>query len=80
MTEVALQLKDQLLTLSEDDRVALVEVLQNSLSDDVEDGYDEAWAAELDRRFKEIEECSAVGRPAKQMFDELRKRYSFNRE
>jgi len=76
MTEAALHLKEQLLPLSEDDREALLVVLQDSLPDEVDEGYDEAWAAELDRRFKEIEEGRAVGRPAQEMFDELRRRYS----
>jgi putative addiction module component (TIGR02574 family) len=76
MTEIALRLKDQLLSLSEDDRAALVEVLQDSLPDEVEEGYHEAWEAELNRRMEEIESGKAVGRPAREMFDELRKRYS----
>ena len=76
MTEVALRLKDQLLSLSEEDRAALLEVLEDSLPDEVEEGYDEAWDAELNRRFKEIEEGRAVGRPAKEVFEEIRKKYS----
>ena len=76
MTEVALRLKDQILSLSEDDRAALVKVLQNSLPDEKEEGYEEAWDAELSRRIEEIESGKAVGRPTKEMFDELRKRYS----
>ena len=76
MTEVALQLKDQLLSLSEEDRAALLEVLHDSLPEELEEGYHEAWEAELDRRFKEIEEGKAVGRPAKEAFDEIRRKYS----
>lgn len=76
MTEVALRLKDQLLSLSDDDRAALVEVLQNSLPEEVEEGYHEAWDTELNRRFKEIEEGRAVGRPAEDVFEEIRRKYS----
>jgi putative addiction module component (TIGR02574 family) len=76
MTEVALQLKDQLLSLSEEDRAALLEVLHDSLPEELEEGYHEAWEAELDRRFKEIEDGTAVGRPAQEAFDEIRRKYS----
>jgi len=76
VTETALQLKDQLLSLSEDDRLALLEVLHDSLPEESEAGADEAWEAELNRRMEEIETGKVVGIPAKEMFDELQKRYS----
>jgi putative addiction module component (TIGR02574 family) len=64
MTETALRLKDELLRLSEEDRVELANVLWDSVED-------EAWEAELDRRVAEIESGTAVGRPASEVFDEL---------
>ncbi|HEY2414669.1 MAG TPA: addiction module protein [Pirellulaceae bacterium] len=78
MTETALALKEQLLALPLDDQLELYRVLEESVcpQDPYADMDDEAWAAELDRRFEEIESGQAVGRPAKEMFDELRKRYS----
>jgi putative addiction module component (TIGR02574 family) len=75
MTEVALKLKDEILRLSEDDREELLRLLHDSLENEKDEGYDEAWGAELDRRFQEIESGMAVGRSADEVFDELRKRY-----
>jgi putative addiction module component (TIGR02574 family) len=78
MSEAALALKEQVLALPFEDRLELYWALEESVSppDPYADMDDEAWAAELDRRFKEIESGKAVGRPAKEMLDELRKRYS----
>ena len=76
MTESALRLRDEILRLSEDDREELLRLLHDSLEEGKDEGYDEAWKAELDRRFREIESGTAVGRSADEMFDELRKRYS----
>ena len=76
MTEVAQRLKDELLRLSEDDREELLRLLRDSLEEDKDEGYDEAWAAELDRRFAEIEAGKAVGRPAREVIEELRKKHS----
>ncbi len=75
MTDLALKLKDEILRLSEDDREELLRLIHESLEQDKDEGYDEAWQAELDRRFREIESGKAVGRSTDEMFDELRKRY-----
>jgi putative addiction module component (TIGR02574 family) len=72
MTECAKRLKDELLLLSDEDRAELVEVLCESLHP-----ADEAqWEAELDRRIQEMEIGAVQGRPAPEMFAELRKRYA----
>jgi putative addiction module component (TIGR02574 family) len=78
ISEAALALKEQLLALSFEDRLELYWALEESVSppDPYADMDDEAWEAELDRRFKEIESGKAVGRPAKEVFDELREKYS----
>ncbi len=72
MTEVALKLKDQLLSLSEDDRAELLEVLQDSLPYDVEEDYDSAWIAELNRRADDLKAGRAIEEPAEQVLAELR--------
>lgn len=72
MTEPALRLKDELLRLSADDRIELIDLLRDSL--DAAD--DAALEPELDRRFTELETGAVVGRPASEMFAELQKRYS----
>jgi putative addiction module component (TIGR02574 family) len=75
-TDIALRLKDELLRLSEEDRAELMGVLRESLEDEEDEGYHEAWEAELNRRSDEIQSGKAIGRPASEVFDELRKRYS----
>jgi putative addiction module component (TIGR02574 family) len=69
MTDTALRLRDELLRLPEEDRIELANVLWESVED-------VAWEAELDRRVAEIESGTAVGRPAQEVFDDLRKRYA----
>jgi putative addiction module component (TIGR02574 family) len=73
MTEVALRLKDQLLQLSDEDRVELARILWDS----IDEGFDEeaVWDAELDRRFEEIETGKAIGEPARQVIEELREKH-----
>jgi len=76
MTDVAIRLKNELLLLSEKDRAELVHILLQSL-DDVSDGdVEAAWEAELKRRSDEIHSGDATGRPADEVFQELRKTYS----
>ena len=76
MSDVALRLSQELLRLSADDRAALIYFLRESLDDEVDEGYHEAWEAELSRRMEEIHSGTEIGRPAKEVFDELRRKYS----
>ena len=75
MTDIALRLKDELIRLSEDDREELARFLWDSLEEQKEEGYDEAWEAELNRRFAEIESGKAIGEPARKVIEELREKY-----
>jgi putative addiction module component (TIGR02574 family) len=43
------------LTLPESDRVDLIGALLDSLDQEVEEGVEEAWRAEIDRRARELE-------------------------
>lgn len=72
MTETAIRLTEDLLRLSANDRIEIIDWLRESL--DAAD--DQQWQAELDRRFTEMETGVVVGRPAAEMFAELQKRYS----
>lgn len=76
MTEVAERLGGELLKLSADDRAALADILLDSLDEKDREEIESAWAAELDRRFEEIESGSEVGEPAAEVFRKLRERYS----
>lgn len=61
MTEVAERLGGELLKLSAEDRAALADVLLDSLDEKDREKIEAAWAAELDRRFEEIESGREVG-------------------
>ena len=50
------ELAETVLGLSESQRVVLVEKLLDSLSPDAEQDLDEAWEADLDRRYAEFEQ------------------------
>src|SRR5262245_13909019 len=76
MTDIALRLKDELLRLSETDRAALAHILLDSLDEATDDEDAAAWEAELNRRSEEIHSGKAVGTPASEVFEKLRKRYS----
>jgi putative addiction module component (TIGR02574 family) len=76
------KLKAELGELTEQERADLAHFLLVSLDkapaglDGEESQIEEAWAAELGRRGEEIESDKAVGKPADQLFNELRAKYS----
>lgn len=74
MTELAMRLRDELLQLSEADRLELANMLWDSLDGPrTEQHENEAqWAADIERRFGEIESGQAVGEPARRAIEELR--------
>src|SRR5216683_6054961 len=61
MTEAVEQLKSQARALSVPERADLAHFLMTSLEPE-EEGVQEAWRAEIDRRVAEIRNGSAVGR------------------
>ncbi len=75
MTDVALRLKDQLLQLSDEDRVELARILWDSVDEGLDGEAAAAWEAELDRRFEDIESGKAIGEPAHQVIAELREKH-----
>jgi putative addiction module component (TIGR02574 family) len=74
MTEAVEQLKTQARTLSVPERAELAHFLLTSL-DTEEEGVQEAWRAEIERRVAEIRNGSATGRSADEVLTELRERY-----
>ncbi len=71
------QLKKELAGLTERERADLAHFLLNSLDDGGADpDVEVAWDAELARRGEEIQNGKAVGKPANQVFAELREKYS----
>ena len=72
MTIMAEMLQGQLATLSEADRAALAHFLIQSLQPELDEGAEQAWDAELDRRGEQIRSGQAKGEPAEKVFSELR--------
>jgi putative addiction module component (TIGR02574 family) len=66
--------KTQLEKLSREERAELAYFLLSSLEPE-EDGAAAAWDAEISRRVAEIRSGKANGKPAEQVFAELRERY-----
>jgi putative addiction module component (TIGR02574 family) len=76
MSETAERLKSALDTLSPGDRAALAHYLIASLDEGEDEGAKAAWDAELARRAENVKSGTAVGIPAVQVHDELRRKYS----
>lgn len=55
MNAISHGIVDQALKLPEPERAQVVQALLDSLSPDAEQRLDDAWAAELERRFTEFE-------------------------
>ncbi len=74
MTEVFKRIKSQAEQLSQAERAELAYILLQSLEpEDIEAAA--AWDAEVAKRVDEIQGGRASGRPAEQVFAELRERY-----
>ncbi len=68
------ELKPQLALLSNQERAELAHFLLVSLEPE-EEGAAEAWDTEVAQRVDEIRSGRAVGKPADQLFAELREQY-----
>jgi putative addiction module component (TIGR02574 family) len=75
MSETLEALKSRLETLPSHDRAELAGFLLDSL-DPADADAEAAWGAELTRRVAEIRAGGLAGKPADQVFDELRARVS----
>jgi putative addiction module component (TIGR02574 family) len=75
MTEAIIRLKSQVDGLSTEERAELAHYLLQSLDPEVDADAESAWEAELTRRVAEIENRTAIGRPADEVLAELRKQY-----
>jgi putative addiction module component (TIGR02574 family) len=73
MSEAVAQILSQIEGLSQEERAELAYAFLCSLEPE-EEGVAEAWDAELSRRVAEIRSGQAVGKPAEQLFAELRGR------
>jgi putative addiction module component (TIGR02574 family) len=63
------------LTLPENERAQLVQTLLQSLEPSIDEGVDEAWDAEISRRVESVHRGTAQGRPAEDVFRDIRARH-----
>ncbi len=75
MTEIAEKLKLELSQLSIQERAELAHFLIHSLDGEIDENIEARWDVELERRMQEIHNNTASGKPAHQVFTELRKKY-----
>ena len=76
MTDTMEKLKTQLGRLTNQERAELAHFLLCSLEQEDDGEIEAAWEAELARRVADIQSGKAVGKPAAQIFAELRTQYS----
>lgn len=69
------QLTQDALRLSELDRAHLAMTLLGSLEPDAEEGVQEAWDAEVAHRLERLRRGAAQGRPADEVFRDIRARH-----
>lgn len=62
MTRPVKEIVNAAIKLDERDRLQIVEELLASLESDNDDDIDSAWATEIERRSREIEQPSAISR------------------
>lgn len=68
------QLTHEALTLPETDRAHLAQILLQSL-EPAEEGVEQAWASEVGRRLERVRVGTAQGRPADEVFRDIRARH-----
>jgi putative addiction module component (TIGR02574 family) len=75
MTATAEQITTVALTLSGEDRAVLAQILLRSIEGPEEEGVAEAWETEIGRRMDRVRSGTATGRPAEEVFADIRARY-----
>lgn len=74
MNALAEKLAEKALTLPDDDRAALIEVLLRSMNPPVRPEIDRLWAAEAEKRVQEIEDGTVTLLDGDEVFQEVRNR------
>lgn len=69
------QIQHDALTLPETERASLAHALLRSLEPIADEGVKEAWDAEIARRLERVRQGMAHGRPADEVFRDLRARH-----
>ena len=73
MTTAAQEIAQKALQLSEEDRHYVIEVLNNSISHDVDPEIEEAWRLEFERRIKDVDEGKVELIPADNLIEDMRR-------
>ena len=68
------QITDEALSLPESARSHLAQTLLQSL-DSAEEGVEQAWSAEVRSRLEQVQQGTAQGRPADEVFRDIRERH-----
>jgi putative addiction module component (TIGR02574 family) len=76
MSLVLERLKSELTSLTAIERAELAHFLIHTLDSEGEDDVEAAWGVELARRSEEIKSGGVEGKPAEQVFAEIRARHS----
>ena len=63
------------LTLPENERAQLVQTLLQSLEPSIDEGVEAAWDTEVARRVESVRKGTAQGRPAEDVFRDIRARH-----
>ena len=79
MAATIAQLTHEVLALNESDRALLAQTLLESL-EPAEEGVEEAWATEVGRRLERVRSGNAQGRPAEEVFRDIRARLTSRRD
>jgi putative addiction module component (TIGR02574 family) len=76
MTTVADKVLDEALSLPADDRLGLVEKLLCSLNLPTQGEIDSLWAAEAERRVRQIDDGDVQLVPGEKVFEKIRRKYA----
>ena len=75
MNETVERLKEEIEILTNQERAEIARFAIRSLEQGVDNDAEAAWEVELARRVSDIESGRAVGKPADQVFAELREKH-----
>jgi len=75
MSDLLNKMKNEALSLPEDERAKLAHELIMSLDEGIDSDVNNEWEAEISRRVKEIKDGTAKGRPAEEVLSEIRAKY-----
>lgn len=76
MSQTLERVSQEALSLSVNERASLAHALLHSIDAHQDNDSEKAWDKEIARRVSEIESGAAVGRPAEQVFQSIKQRYT----